>query len=399
MRKTPLQASIVVDLGFGDSGKGITVDYLCSQSPDIKRTLVVRFDSGHQVGHTVQLDGFKHTFSNFGSGTLRGVPTYYSQNVTVFPPAILLEGRELSKYSPRLYFHPLTMIATPYDIAWNRVNERVQQHGSCGVGYGATIVRNKDGAGLSVKDLSNKWVFIEKCRGIVKYYFDKMEQGSDLEQAFLGELKNVYVQDFYDECMRASMYWETAFLRDIVDDYDTLVFEGNQGILLDRFEGIHPHNSWSSCTSEQALQLLQSDVEEQCQTSIYYVTRCYQTRHGNGPMSSSIDISLVNNEAEINVPNEWQGKMRVKDFDTSLISWSLETDKAHRERFGTLETHLVITCLDQRPDWAFETEGFAGEKGLSSVLGSFSPESKDFKELYHAKTRLERLSEKRLAKE
>ena len=42
---------MVIDLGFGDSGKGVMVDYLCAQNPE--RSLVVRFSGGHLVGHTV----------------------------------------------------------------------------------------------------------------------------------------------------------------------------------------------------------------------------------------------------------------------------------------------------------------------------------------------------------
>ncbi len=62
-------ARAVIGLGFGDEGKGITTDYLCSRA---NNPLVIRFSGGQQAGHTVVNKFGKHTFSNFGSGTLRG---------------------------------------------------------------------------------------------------------------------------------------------------------------------------------------------------------------------------------------------------------------------------------------------------------------------------------------
>ena len=75
----------VIGLGCGDCGKGITTDYLCSQA---KNPLVVRFSGGQQAGHTVVYNGMRHTFSNFGSGTLRGAPTFWSKYCTMDPIGI-----------------------------------------------------------------------------------------------------------------------------------------------------------------------------------------------------------------------------------------------------------------------------------------------------------------------
>ena len=128
-----ITCSLVIDLGFGDAGKGLTTDFLASQHPE--KSLLVRFSGGHQIGHTVSTEKLTHTFSNFGSGTLLGVPTYYSEHTTLFPPAILDEGNFLKTYQPKLYVHPLAMITTFYDIAFNRAIEKQHRHGSCGLGF------------------------------------------------------------------------------------------------------------------------------------------------------------------------------------------------------------------------------------------------------------------------
>jgi adenylosuccinate synthase len=379
----------VIDLGFGDSGKGITVDWLCSRSLDPGRTLVVRFAGGHQVGHTVVIGGFRHTFSNFGAGTLRGVPTWYSPDTTIFPPAIIEERRQLGAYTPRLLLHPQAMVATPYDIAWNRIEERRRRHGSCGVGYGATVQRNRHGVKLAVKDLANPFILAGKLAGVRQYYEDRLRLEGD--EALWADWRNEWTANddgaFIESCDESRLYFRLVSLLDLRADYDCLVFEGNQGILLDAEEGIFPHVSWSCSTSERALSLLatlgrdSSDAPE-----IFYVTRCYQTRHGKGPMSGKLPVRLAHAELESNVDNPWQGPLRTAELDLDLLDWALATDLAHQESF-TLSTgkspkrHLVITCLDQRPD--FDVQGlvarFSGRFG--SIWGSFSPDSKDIRRL------------------
>lgn len=70
-----MKARVVIGSSFGDCGKGLVTDYLCSQGAGI----VVRFNGGANAGHTVVTpDGQRHVFSHFGSGTLLGVPTFLS---------------------------------------------------------------------------------------------------------------------------------------------------------------------------------------------------------------------------------------------------------------------------------------------------------------------------------
>src|SRR5436853_217291 len=85
------RAIITVGLGFGDEGKGATVDFLARH---YEAALVVRYCGGSQAGHNVELpDGRRHTFSQFGAGTLAGTSrrpgTYLGPNVVIDPPALL----------------------------------------------------------------------------------------------------------------------------------------------------------------------------------------------------------------------------------------------------------------------------------------------------------------------
>jgi adenylosuccinate synthase len=117
----------VIGLGFGDEGKGKVVSSLCSQSPDHDK-IVVRYCGGHQAGHRVLLnDGSSHVFSHFGSGTLQGVPTYWSQFCTVDPMGLLNELDILLNKIPifstdkiRLYIDAKCPITTPYEKIHNQ---------------------------------------------------------------------------------------------------------------------------------------------------------------------------------------------------------------------------------------------------------------------------------------
>lgn len=85
----------VVDLGYGDAGKGTVVDWLCATR---RVHTVVRFNGGAQAAHNVVLrDGRHHTFAQFGAGTFHpGVGTHLSRHVVVDPLALAAEADHLA---------------------------------------------------------------------------------------------------------------------------------------------------------------------------------------------------------------------------------------------------------------------------------------------------------------
>src|SRR5215475_2292594 len=110
------RAIITVGLGFGDEGKGATVDYLTRK---YNADLVVRYCGGSQAGHNVQLpDGRRHTFSQFGAGTLAGrVRTHLGPNVVIDPPALLRETQHLAdlgveRPTALVTIHPRCLVTT-----------------------------------------------------------------------------------------------------------------------------------------------------------------------------------------------------------------------------------------------------------------------------------------------
>src|SRR5437867_5170194 len=120
MGTTMKRAIITVGLGFGDEGKGAAVDSLCRVHG---ADLVVRYCGGSQAGHNVQLpDGRRHTFSQFGAGTLAAARppwprTYHGPNVVIDPPALLREAQHLAELGVErptalLTVHPRCLVTT-----------------------------------------------------------------------------------------------------------------------------------------------------------------------------------------------------------------------------------------------------------------------------------------------
>lgn len=359
------KASIVLGLMFGDEGKGISVDYLCSQ-PGNRSKLVVRFSGGQQVGHNVHFNGISHVCSNFGSGTLRNIPTYFSEHCTMYPVTMYNESLILSKkgITPEIYFHPLTRVTTPFDVVYNRM--RKTSHGTCGLGIGATMHRNiKTGYKLYAIDLLYSDTLNAKLTNIFEYYKEKFE--------FFERVK------FIQECNKElSAFWHAVDCLEFnikpysfLLDYQELIFEGSQGILLDMDHGIFPNVTYSNTTSKNALNICK--LLHIKNVNIFYVTRCYQTRHGAGWMSNNKEITLVNNCCEINKFNDWQKDFRIGEIDYNLLNYALEVDNIYSGKFNK---NLIVTCMDQRPDFEFNYSTL--KVGFKSIFESYSPESKDF---------------------
>jgi adenylosuccinate synthase len=132
-----------------------------------------------------------------------------------------------------------------------------------------------------------------------------------------------------------------------VAQFDHVIFEGSQGLLLDQEFGFFPHVTRSHTSSKNAMELIRKNSLHMHghRPDVYYITRSYQTRHGNGPMSNEDKpVSLVNNEDETNVSVKWQGDFRTGILDVDLLRYAIDCDSIYA---GACNKSLVVTCLDQ----------------------------------------------------
>lgn len=331
----------VIGLGFGDEGKGVTTEYLCAQDP--ANTIVVRFSGGHQAGHKVIKGNVEHIFSSFGAGTLSGCPTYWSKNCTFEPVAFCKEYLALRKkgIQPTVYIHPHCPVTTIYDVFANRSSIEVE-HGTTGTGFFRTRKRHfVDGLKLQVADL---WkMFAIRRRGrleeIKKYY----------------NIKEELREELFDEAVKMvqSLFAEGRInITPNIPDYKNIVFEGSQGLMLDEHIGYMPHCTPSDVTPKAILDLGHKLDE------VYLVTRAYQTRHGNGPMTNEQfpTMQLKNNEKETNVDHKYQGKFRTTILDLDQLIHA-KTNGIDAVVPKSTKVNLVITCMDQLSEYPLTYNG------------------------------------------
>jgi adenylosuccinate synthase len=332
-----MKYSIVLGTQFGDEGKGSMTAELCSKS---KNPLVIRFNGGHQAGHTVLYNNIRHTFSSFGSGTLHNVPTYWSEYCTFYPTAVFNEWHKLNELGikPKLFVNPLAPVTTPYDILANIAEESKNNHGSVGVGFGTTLKRHEAYYKLYFNDLFNKTILEGKLLSIRHYYKDILN--TKVEEEVKKWFSNI---QFLIE-NKIITKEQPQFVK-----YDHLIFEGAQGILLDQDFGFFPNVTRSNTTSKNAYNIIKSLKLPVSDVNIFYMTRPYQTRHGVGFMTNRNypEPVLINTENEINKNGGHQGIFRKSILDLDLIKYAIESDSIFIEEKYGVKKHITITCLDQ----------------------------------------------------
>ena len=326
----------VIGAGFGDEGKGLVTSFLAATS---KNPIVVRYSGGHNAGHTVDSGKCRHVFSNFGSGTLYNVPTYWSHHCTMHPTGLVNEFEVLKSHgiSPSIYIDKNCKVTTPYEIAENRRLEALNYHGSVGVGFGSTIQREEDFYSLTFLDLFYEKILKEKLKNIAAYYQHRY-------------LNSVNISEFLNDCkiIRERMHHKNVFLSEgLPAFFDTYIFEGSQGLLLDQNIGFFPNVTRSNTGTKNIAELVNSDLLD-----IYLVTRAYQTRHGNGFMTNEeIPHKIKKDKLESNVTQKYQGKFRRSILDVSLLEYGFAKDIVIN---NTSKRNLVITCLDHiQNQWRF----------------------------------------------
>ncbi|WKU03075.1 adenylosuccinate synthetase [Micromonospora sp. HUAS LYJ1] len=331
---------IVVDLGYGDAGKGTVVDWLCATR---HVHTVVRFNGGAQAAHNVVLpDGRHHTFAQFGAGTFRpGVRTHLARQQVVDPLALAAEADHLASVGvpdalDRLTVDGEALLATPYHRAANRLREIARgaaRHGSCGLGVGESVRY-----GLAHPDEAPR---VADCRD-PELLRRRLTALRDRLTAELGPLDAPPVADclpaftaFADRVTVVDRSYLAGVLRE-----GTVVFEGAQGVLLDEWHGFHPYTTWSTTTFANAEALL---AEAGAAGSAYRlgVMRTVTTRHGPGPLVTE-DRALPLTDPR-NPTNPWQGRFRFGHFDAVAHRYALDVAGGVD---GLALTHLDLT----RPD-------------------------------------------------
>lgn len=367
-------SSIVLGAGYGDEGKGLVTSWLCSKNNSSwlnREPFVVRFSGGQQAGHTVVLDRKRHVFSNFGSGTLQGVPTYWSKYCTFYPLSFMNEYHALRMLGvkPVFYIDPRCPVTTPYDVFINRNNER-QKGNTVGMGIGQTWDRHKKHYKLILQDLFCESVWREKLK-LIQYSHYYKYFSSGYSSGITEKISEEEVE-YFIECIA-----ECKHIIKPISNFGPVagtnfICEGSQGILLDQDHGFFPYVTRGNTTSKNAIKLLKR-LNPSAYTEVYYVTRSYQTRHGAGFISKDpINVD----PCKTNVTNPYQGKFFTNELDVDMLFHAIRCDTLYSHG---LVKNLVITHTDQvAPDLDLIRKT-AEDKGIhfAGIYLSKGPEPKD----------------------
>jgi adenylosuccinate synthase len=352
------RAKIVVGANFGDEGKGRVVDYLAHTT---SKPIVVRHNGGAQAGHTVIVDNYRHVFSHIGAGTLRGAPTFLSRFFVVNPGNFLNESNRLhAEWNPPSGLPPVfvdqrAILTTPYDVLFNQFLEQTRgnhRHGSCGIGINEAVTRSQTQFATHVSDLNDLVALDSKIDAIyMSYLYQRTQQlGFDFtdfslwlakKQISHKHLKINYLLQCHDFSRITSIQPQS-----IIDKYDTIIFEGAQGLLLDEDHYWFPHVTRSKTGSTNAVTIL--DELGICAAEVYYVTRPYLTRHGAGPLPFECEKPFPEIVDNTNITNEYQGSLRFAPINLDLLGETILSDIIKNEGRGvTLTPRLFVTCADQ----------------------------------------------------
>lgn len=376
---------VVIGSNYGDEGKGLATRYFSLMAKkQNKSCLNVLFNGSCQRGHTVDfLDGNSHVFHHFGCGTADGADTYFDENFIVNPILFNEEYAKLKNYRPKVYCNPECRVATPYDVMLNRIVEESRgenKHGSCGLGVWETVVRYSCSEfNLPIKSMAafnncglRDYLFRIKNH----FFFDRLKEYginyADIPDRYKKMLEADEAVAFNWICdFRIMMDMITfAELRgaticynvdQVVDKerkikYDTVIYEGAQGLALDENNyRAFPHVSASSTTSEVPVERIKTYFKLEDgndNVEVCYITRSYFTRHGAGYLVNECPMDEINPWIvdKTNEPNPYQGIIRYGKFDERSFLDRVGRDmKKAKNSLRDTQFSLFVTHLNYVP--------------------------------------------------
>ena len=278
---------VVIGTQWGDEGKGKIVDWLTDHAQG-----VVRFQGGHNAGHTLVIGGQKTVLHLIPSGILRdGVACYIGNGVVVSPEALFKEIDKLEavgvNVSERLRISEACPLIMPYHQALDIARETARgtnKIGTTGRGIGPAYEDKVARRGLRVQDLMRPKRFAEQLAELLDYH-----------NFMLTQYYRAAPVDF-QQTLEASLAM-AARLEALVADvpralYDAhreganLLFEGAQGTLLDIDHGTYPFVTSSNCVAGAAA--AGAGVGPSMLHYVLGITKAYTTRVGSGPFPTEL---------------------------------------------------------------------------------------------------------------
>jgi len=278
---------VVIGTQFGDEGKGKVVDLLTDQA-----VAVVRFQGGHNAGHTLVVNGEQTILHLIPSGILReDVQCFIGNGLVLSPTALVQEIQSLEEkgvpVTARLRISNACPMLLPHHAALDQAREKARgksKIGTTGRGIGPAYEDKVARRGLRMGDFFNPSVFAERLESVLDYH------NFALKQYYKAEA--VDFKQEYDEAMAVAEILKPM----IVDVGESLaklqmagkniLFEGAQGTMLDIDQGTYPFVTSSSTTAASAS--IGSGMGPRDLHYILGIVKAYTTRVGGGPFPTEL---------------------------------------------------------------------------------------------------------------
>ena len=278
---------VILGAQWGDEGKGKIVDLLTDRAK-----YVVRYQGGHNAGHTLIINGEKTVLRLIPSGILRNNVTCLIGNGGVLSPSALmqemgeLESRGI-KVRERLLISEACPLILPYHVAMDHAREAAlgnNKIGTTGRGIGPAYEDKVARRGLRVGDLFNREAFAEKLKNILDYYNFQLVNYYKAEPVdYQKTLDDVFAVADIITGMVADI---TTILHNARQNGDNILFEGAQGTMLDVDHGTYPFVTSSNTTAGGVA--TGSGFGPRNLDYVLGIVKAYCTRVGGGPFTTEL---------------------------------------------------------------------------------------------------------------
>ncbi len=278
---------VVLGTQWGDEGKGKIVDLLTDQA-----SAVVRFQGGHNAGHTLVIDGEKTVLHLIPSGILREhVQCLIGNGVVLSPEALLKEMAELEgrgvPVRKRLKISPACPLILPYHVALDQAREAKRGNekiGTTGRGIGPAYEDKVARRGLRLGDLKDQQRFARRLKEVMEYHNFALKNYYHVEPL---DYDTVLADTLLMAQQLLPMMADvTAMLHECRTSGANIMFEGAQGSLLDIDHGTYPFVTSSNTTAGATA--TGSGFGPLYLDYVLGITKAYTTRVGSGPFPTEL---------------------------------------------------------------------------------------------------------------
>ncbi|MES2887398.1 MAG: adenylosuccinate synthase [Pseudomonadota bacterium] len=283
---------IVVGTQWGDEGKGKVVDWLTDHAQ-----AVVRFQGGHNAGHTLVIKGIKTALQLIPSGIMRdGVACYIGNGVVIDPAHLMKEIERLEaigvEVRSRLFISESCPLILPFHVEVDKARELLRESsgagkiGTTGKGIGPAYEDKVARRALRMQDLKHPERFARKLRELVDLHNFALQGYLNAEP--------VAFQPILDQAMALAeqikpMMADVGYLLYNANRKGAnLLFEGAQGTLLDIDHGTYPYVTSSNCVAGNAA--AGTGLGPDALHYVLGITKAYTTRVGSGPFPTELPM-------------------------------------------------------------------------------------------------------------